>query len=103
MVPTFRLPRVINHEDPDVQRMFDEIRATLQQLVDNPFILGNKLESISLSTTVNKIEHKLGRAYQGVFALDGTGIVVDTTNDAPEREIWITLASGSRTVDLWVF
>lgn len=102
MVSTLNIPLLIKHPDEDVQRMYEQLRTAILQFAGIPFLFGTKITA-TLSTTVNKIEHKLGRAYQGVFALDGSELVIDTTNDAPKREVWLTIPSGSKSVDLWVF
>lgn len=103
MVSAPRLPAVILVDDPDVQRYLDSLRSAIQELMKVPFIAGAVIKDQTVSTSTLKLDHKLGRPFEGVFALDGTGLIVDDSNPHPERQIWLTIASGSRTLDLWVF
>ena len=103
MVSKIRIPGLVRVNDESLQRYLDALRQAVIELSQVPFIQGVKLSQISLTSSVSKLEHKLGVPYTGAFALNGTSITLDTANPNPEREIWVSLPSGTTTTDLWVY
>ena len=84
----------------------DAIADYTKQLTTQPGLSNNRIESVSLSTSVAHVAHKLGRRWRGWRVTDQNAdatIYRDPTSTADQTKFISLLASASVTVDLEVF
>ena len=68
----------------------------------NPFLKGNLIEGVSLSTTATQLEHKLGLTPLGyIIVSQSASASIFTT--AKDQNFLTLQASASVTVNIWVF
>lgn len=94
--------RKLKFQDREVTALQDNVTLVLNQVTKKVVIDGVQLTAISLTTGSNRINHTLGRQPLGWIVTDINAAVV------PYRTAWdantITLvATGSVTIDLWVY
>lgn len=68
----------------------------------NPFLRGNLIEGVALTTTASKLEHKLGVSPLGyiIVSQSANAVVYSSAKD----ENFLTLqSSASVTINIWVF
>ena len=85
----------------------DHIESVINPVLDSAIIDGVILEDIDLvSTGFTSVEHKLGRKPRGYLVIrkSAAQTVYEDVGDYDNRKLFIKLrASGSVTVNLWVF
>lgn len=89
---------------PEDQR-HAQLLADLQGVLRVPFLKGLRLPDLALVAGVNRIDHKLGRAYQGWFPLrvqDAALVAFEQASDDPRRALVLNVAAPC-VCDLWVF
>lgn len=89
-----------------VSRNLDEVEAFSLQLEGNPLVGGRLLESVTLSSGDNILEHKLNRVPQGwllVSPPNGVTVTQSTTSSADDTKFLVVSASGAATASFWVF
>lgn len=100
-----RIPKILS-KDLEFNRWQDSLDKTLYQALNNPLLSGNILESISLESGTNVVNHKLNRKLMGWFftRIDAAAEVYDEqdTNTNP-YETLILVSDAAVTVDLYVF
>ncbi len=93
-------------KDPIIDRNLDQLQKVTNEILALPLFGFSYLKGIVLDTTDTVVSHGLGRPYQGfILVLSDAGEVVyvsPTVNTNKAVEI-ILLATGTVTVDLWVF
>ena len=98
--PDFPMARVFNTAQDHVESVINPILASV--IID-----GVILEDIDLvSTGFTSIEHKLGRKPRGYLVIrrSSAQTVYEDAGDYDNRKLFMKLrASGSVTVNLWVF
>lgn len=74
------------------------------QLTRVPFLAGNLVEGVLLSTTALEVSHGLGRIPVGYFIVKASaGVTVfDSASTTPKATIKLT-GSATSTVNLWIF
>ena len=74
------------------------------QLTRVPFLDGNLVEGISVSTTVTNVSHGLGRTPVGYIVVKAAaGVTIfDTATVTPTTTIGIT-SDNDTTISLWIF
>ena len=103
MIQTIPLVQV---PDQGQNRFNSSVKTSVDQLSKIPFLNGNFLQSIVLSTGQNTVNHGLGRAYISYFLGKTNAQVVpyDTTPSSMDKTQSLQLtASAPVTIDLWVF
>jgi hypothetical protein len=100
-----RIPRV-QTEDRVINQLQDNVISTVNPLVSNPLLSGTLLQSVSLASGANTVNHLLGRNLIGWFVTrrNNASTIYDTqnTNPLPSKTLTLT-TSGAVTVDLFVF
>ncbi len=86
----------------------DNIENSFRALESCPLLDGHLLEGVELVQGDNEIDHKLGRVLRGwiLTRQDFDTIILDkqASNDSTDRILILnSSASGTATVDLWVF
>ena len=85
----------------------DNIESVINPVLNSAIIDGVILEDIDLvSTGFTSVEHKLGRKPRGYLVIrkSAAQTVYEDVGDYDNRKLFIKLrASGSVTVNLWVF
>ena len=98
--PDFPMARVFNTAQ-------DHIESVINPILTSAIINGVILEDIDLvSTGFTSVEHKLGRKPRGYLVIrkSAAETVYEDVGDYDNRKLFIKLrASGSVTVNLWVF
>lgn len=87
-----------------VERMQDSIERVISPLINVPISNGILVDTVALTTSPSRVEHKLGRKPLGYFVIkrDASAIVFDL----PEirEDLFLNLqASANVNVSLWVF
>ncbi len=93
------------YKDPNTNLMLLQTQWTsqLNPVLSNPMTDPSVLKSISISTGVNVINHKLGRPMQGWFITD-VDASISLHRSAPFNNLTLTLtSSGPATINLAVF
>ena len=93
--------------DETLNRVQERVEDALLPVSSAKILDGHILENQSLASgTTSEIAHSLGRNLIGYIVVkrDAAHHVYDTqdTNDTPDKTLYLT-ASGTVTVDLWVF
>ena len=98
--PDFPYSRVFNNAQ-------EHVESVINPVLDSAIIDGVLLEDIALvSGSFTSIEHKLGRKPRGYLVIrkSAAQTVYEDAGDYDNRKLFIKLrASGSVTVNLWVF
>lgn len=98
--PDFPMARVFNTAQ-------DHVESVINPVLASAIIDGVILEDIDLvSTGFTSIEHKLGRKPRGYLVIrrSSAQTVYEDAGDYDNRKLFMKLrASGSVTVNLWVF
>ena len=85
----------------------DHVESVINPVLDSAVIDGVILEDIDLvSGSFTSVEHKLGRKPRGYLVIrkSAAETVYEDVGDYDNRKLFIKLrASGSLTVNLWVF
>ena len=74
------------------------------QLTRVPFLDGNLIEGVSVSTTALEVSHGLGRTPVGYFIVKASaGVTVfDSATTTPKATIKLT-GSATSTINIWIF
>ena len=98
--PDFPMSRVFNNAQ-------DHIESVLNPVLNSAIIDGIILEDVDLvSGSFTSVEHKLGRKPRGYLVIrkSAAETVYENAGDYDNRKLFMKLrASGSVTVNLWVF
>lgn len=87
----------------DLVMMQNRWASIINPLLDNPYMQGILLNSISLNNGVTVVNHKLGRKLQGWVLVDIDG-AAEVYRSAPKNDLTLTLTSNAAvTCDLYVF
>lgn len=103
-MPIGQMRQTIFKDDPTLSLFQQAIQEQFSQVGVIPFMNGNKLDDIDLTTgTTNIVNHKLARKAVGYFViLNSANSVI--WNDDISGDTTITLrCSANTTVSLWVF
>ena len=90
---------------PSEDQRHAQLLSDLQGLLRVPFLRGVRLPGLALVAGSNRIAHKLGRPYQGWWALrvrDAALVAFEVTSDDPRRVLVLDVAAPC-VCDLWVF
>ncbi len=106
-IGSLRNYKKIHSDDKSVKQLQENIEQTNAILLNTPPIDGVLLKEIALdSTTINNIEHKLGRKLLGwtIVRQRASAIIWDTqdANIIPGSFLALN-CSANVTVDIWVF
>ena len=96
--------KTVRLEEYPLTTLQSNLSEFTKQLTRVPFLDGNLIQDVSVSTTAKEVPHGLGREPIGYFVVkaDSSVNVFDTTSTTPKVTIKLT-ASASATVSLWVF
>ena len=97
------LPKRVQSSDRLLNDAQDAIRETLRQIVEHEQLAGRTVQSVQVTSTGTSFAHGLGRTPIGWTLTDktGAGDVYRTAWDA--RTVTLRTASGSVTVDVFVW
>lgn len=87
--------------DYELSKTIQYTEEFIQQLIPNPFIVGNIIE-ISVSTTATAFNHNLQSTPSGWIILDKNANV-DVWRTAWNDKTITLDATGSATIKLWIF
>jgi len=90
-----------DYETGTLQRNFLDWAAQVTRV---PFLSGNLLTGVSLSTTPSEVAHGLGRPVVGYWIIrsDAHTTVFDTLSITPNSTIKLT-GSATSTVSIWIY
>ena len=101
MLKAFKKP---GSENPDVNQLSRAVEEFVQPIVSNPLLGGRLLEGLTLTATATQIPHSLGRRWKGFqITNNNTGERVFSTTRTLDTQYISLQATGSCTVDVWVF
>lgn len=93
-------------QDPDLNKVQDNLTRTLNPVFNTPILEGNLLQKIPLLTGSNTINHKLGRTLIGwmITRQRGAASIYDAQdlNSMPASTL-ILISSAPAIVDIYVF
>lgn len=91
-------------DDSNLSLFQQSINDQFSQVSKVPFVNGNKIEDIDLTTgSANTVDHKLGKKASGYFVFSNTSQST-IWNDAFSGDTNIVLrCSADTTVTIWVF
>jgi hypothetical protein len=94
---------IFQSESRDLTLLQTSWSAQLNPLLKDPLNNGLLLKSVPLASGSNVINHRLGRMLQGWYVVD-INAAITIYRSAPKSALTLTLtASGTATVDLFVF
>ncbi len=102
-IKAYRRPEQMS---PEGQAITQALAEYLQQITPNPFIRGQLIQRLDLSTTPTRVAHKLNTIPKGwiITRIDADQTVYEASTTTPFDSRFIQLvASGDCTVDIWVF
>ena len=90
----------------EVTRLQSHIKTALNPLLELPISDGILIKGLSIETTDTRVNHGLGREYEGfiITRLKSNSVIFESssTNDTPDRTI-ILKASATATADIYFF
>ncbi len=101
-IKSFRKPEQLGM---DTQVLASAVDEYLLQLTPNPFLTGQLIKRLSLSTTSTMIPHSLNVVPQGWFLVrtDANQTVYEASSTPFTTRFIHLVASGDCVVDLWIF
>lgn len=101
-IKAFRRPGQLS---PETQTLATSIDEYLIQITPNPFIRGQLVSRINLTTTPVRIPHKLNAVPKGwiVTRIDADQTVYEASTAPFDSRFIHLVASGDCTIDLWIF
>lgn len=101
-IKSFRKPEQVGQ---DAQVLASSVDEYLQQLAPNPFLTGQLIKRLTLSTTPIQVPHKLNTAPRGWFLVrtDANQTVYEASSTPFTNRFIHLVASGDCVVDLWIF
>ncbi len=123
LIMNLKALKKIEIQDVKTSKMFENLNEFLNQLMPNPFIAGNLIETVKnpqgkeipivLTTSTTLVPHGLGQEYTGFYVTyqnaGQTVFIDDTLTNTGAGQLnsstkYIPLkATGTVTVKLWVF
>lgn len=97
-------PARLPTENAELSKVQDYISQALKAQQASNVFSGGRLVTADLSTSETRVEHKLGRPYQGYIVVDKNAAehVYTSGNSTPEL-VLLLKASGTVSVKLFVF
>lgn len=87
-----------------LDQMQKNVVGAINNINQIPFLNGNLLKNITLSASEKSVEHKLNKEYAGFFITNINANANVWVSSVSEKGSFIKLtASGTCTVDIWVF
>lgn len=97
----------IKTKDKDLMSFQDSVEQLFQEIAPNPFIKGNLVRNVSLSSaSVNAVSHGLKEPVTGyIITRNSSGTLIwDTQNQNANAKLTFYLnTSANTTVDVWFF
>lgn len=116
MLPLKSLP-LVHTQDYVTSQMQENVRKTLEPVVQTPLLDGNWIQSVVLSGAGGevRISHKLGRPYRGYIVTrvicpsppsGGAGLVINEqvgANPNPALYLVLQYVGAAVSMDIWIF
>ena len=93
-------------ENQEVNRLQSHIKTTLNPLLQLPISDGILLKDQDIATTDTRVNHGLGREYEGfiVTKVNANAVIYESTTANPSKDLYILLKAGSTaTADIYFF
>ena|ERR1043165_2183268 len=103
---TNRFFRKVLGGDRQMTQLQTNVEQAVAEVIRSPILNGRLIDSVALSTTVTKVEHKLGRPIRGYWVVrnNAGAVLQDNLDSESQPELYLPLiADLSCTVYLWVF
>lgn len=97
------LPQFQGADDPVLQMMQNRWAAILNPVISNPLNVVTILESVSLVSGANTINHLLQRKMQGWFILDLNAAVTIYRSQPMNDKTLVLTSSGTAVCNIGVF
>lgn len=90
--------------NPDMNDLFESIEDFAEQLTAADFLIGSKLENISIPVAGKTYAHGLNGKYTGFFVLNrNSTAIIYTEASADDTRFILLKASAATTATIWVF
>jgi len=90
----------------ELNQFQQQVISAVDPVLENPIVNGRLIESITITSGINRIDHGLGRTLVGwIVVRNGASVTFydnQSTNSTPDRTLVLT-ASGAATISLYVF
>lgn len=101
-IKSFRKPEQLQ---PDTQTLATAVDEYLQQLSPNPFLVGQHIRRLTLTSAGLQVPHKLNSVPRGwvITRIDGAQTVYEASTTPFTNRFVHLAASGTCIVDIWIF
>jgi|TARA_R100001530_G_scaffold109694_1_gene77053 hypothetical protein len=96
----------IHSENAEVTRLQSHIKTTLNPLLELPISDGVLIKDLSIETSDTRVNHGLGREYEGfvVTRLQANAVIYESDSTNTNKNLFILLkGSSSATADIYFF
>lgn len=103
---TFPAYASIKLTDPLLTKLQDSVAKSLKPLLGHPLLDGRLVTNQTIAAAGSKVEHGLGRAYQGWWLVSPKGNAVvweDSASMADRTKFLPLVASADVTASVWVY
>ena len=90
----------------EVTRLQSHIKTTLNPLLELPIQDGILIKGLSIETTDTRVNHGLGREYEGfiITRLQSNAVIYESSTTNDDKNLFILLkGSGAATADIYFF
>jgi len=90
----------------EVTRLQSHIKTALNPLLELPISDGILIKGLSIETTDTRVNHGLGREYEGfiITRLQSNAVIYESSTTNGNKNLFILLkGSGAATVDIYFF
>ncbi len=96
----------IHSENPEVTRLQSHIKTTISHLLELPISDGVLIKDLSIETTDTRVNHGLGRTYEGfiITRLQSNAVIYESSSTNDDKNLFILLkGSSAATADIYFF
>jgi hypothetical protein len=96
----------IHSENAEVTRLQSHIKTTLTPLLELPISDGVLIKNLSIETSDTRVNHGLGREYEGfvVTRLQSNAVIYESDSTNTDKNLFILLkGSSAATADIYFF
>ena len=96
----------IHSENAEVNRLQSHIKTTLSPLLQLPISDGVLIKDLSIETTDTRVNHGLGRTYEGfiITRLQSNAVIFESSTENTDKNLFIFLkGSSAATADIYFF
>lgn len=98
--------RKVVGQSRELNQVQTNVEQAVAEFIKNPLLDGRLIESVALTSSATRLEHKLGRTPRGYLIVkqDAAATVHDSIASETSPDLFLPLiASANVTVSIWIF